>query len=68
MKIKEQLKPNIEGLLLLSSPLHHDERGYFVENWRKIDLLKYGVPESFLKRNKQKNVSVSKKLTKTVNN
>ena len=51
MKIKEQLKPNIEGLLLLSSPLHHDERGYFVENWRKIDLLKYGVPESFFKFN-----------------
>ena len=55
MKIKEQLKPNIEGLLLLSSPLHHDERGYFVENWRKIDLLKYGVPESFLQGKLQNN-------------
>ena len=63
MKIKEQLKPNIEGLLLLSSPLHHDERGYFVENWRKIDLLKYGVPESFLPGKLQNNVSVSKKGT-----
>ena len=58
MKIKEQLKPNIEGLLLLSSPLHHDERGYFVENWRKIDLLKYGVPESFLKWKLQNKVYV----------
>ena len=58
MKIKEQLKPNIEGLLLLSSPLHHDERGYFVENWRKIDLLKYGVPESFLQWKFQKNFYV----------
>ena len=63
MKIKEQLKPNIEGLLLLSSPLHHDERGYFVENWRKIDLLKYGVPESFFQGKLQNNVSVSKKGT-----
>ena len=61
MKIKEQLKPNIEGLLLLSSPLHHDERGYFVENWRKIDLLKYGVPESFLQIKIQKNFYVLKK-------
>ena len=63
MKIEEQVKPNIEGLLILSSPLHHDERGYFVENWRKIDLLKYGVPESFFQGKLQNNVSVSKKGT-----
>ena len=63
MKIEEQVKPNIEGLLILSNPLHHDERGYFVENWRKIDLLKYGVPESFFQGKLQNNVSVSKKGT-----
>ena len=63
MKLEEQVKPNIEGLLMLSSPLHHDERGYFVENWRKIDLLKYGVPESFFQGKLQNNVSVSKKGT-----
>lgn len=63
MKIEEQVKPNIEGLLMLSSPLHHDGRGYFVENWRKIDLLKYGVPESFFQGKLQNNVSVSKKGT-----
>ena len=63
MKIEEQVKPNIEGLLRLSSPLHHDERGYFVENWRKIDLLKYGVPESFFQGKLQNNVSISKKGT-----
>lgn len=63
MKIEEQVKPNIEGLLILSSPLHHDERGYFVENWRKIDLLKYGIPESFFQGKLQNNVSVSKKGT-----
>ena len=63
MKIEEQVKPNIEGLLILTSPLHHDERGYFVENWRKIDLLKYGVPESFFQGKLQNNVSVSKKGT-----
>ena len=45
MKIEEQIKNNIQGLIILSSPLHHDERGYFVENWRKMDLLQYGVPE-----------------------
>ena len=63
MKVEEQVKPNIEGLLILSSPLHHDERGYFVENWRKIDLIKYGVPESFFQGKLQNNVSVSKKGT-----
>lgn len=63
MKIEEQIKNNIEGLLILSSPLHHDERGYFVENWRKIDLLQYGVPESFFQGKLQNNVSVSKKGT-----
>lgn len=63
MKIEEQIKNNIEGLLILSSPLHYDERGYFVENWRKIDLLKYGVPESFFQGKLQNNVSVSKKGT-----
>lgn len=63
MKIEEQIKNNIEGLLILSSPLHHDERGYFVENWRKVDLLQYGVPESFFQGKLQNNVSVSKKGT-----
>lgn len=63
MKVEEQVKPNIEGLLILSSPLHHDERGYFVENWRKIDLLQFGVPESFFQGKLQNNVSVSKKGT-----
>jgi len=63
MKIEEQIKNNIQGLIILSSPLHHDERGYFVENWRKIDLLKYGVPESFFQGKLQNNVSVSKKGT-----
>ena len=63
MKIEGQVKPNIEGLLMLSSPLHHDERGYFVENWRKIDLINYGVPESFFQGKLQNNVSVSKKGT-----
>ena len=63
MKIEEQVKPNIEGLLMLSSPLHHDERGYFIENWRKVDLIKYGVPESFFQGKLQNNVSVSKKGT-----
>ena len=63
LKVEEQVKPNIEGLLILSSPLHHDERGYFVENWRKVDLLQYGVPESFFQGKLQNNVSVSKKGT-----
>lgn len=63
MKIEEQIKNNIQGLIILSSPLHHDERGYFVENWRKMDLLQYGVPESFFQGKLQNNVSVSKKGT-----
>ena len=63
MKIEGQVRNNIEGLLILSSPLHHDERGYFVENWRKIDLLQFGVSESFFRGKLQNNVSVSKKGT-----
>ena len=30
----------IDGLLVLTSPLHHDDRGYFLENWKKNDLFK----------------------------
>ena len=26
----------IDGLLVLTSPLHHDDRGYFLENWKKM--------------------------------
>lgn len=29
MYINNDIKPNIDGLLILSSDLHHDERGYF---------------------------------------
>jgi len=25
----------IDGLLVLTSPLHYDDRGYFLENWKK---------------------------------
>lgn len=46
-----------------SSDLHHDERGYFLENWRKVDLEKFGVPKSLFLNKLQNNVSVSKKGT-----
>ena len=63
MKIDEKNSPTIDGLLHLTSPLHYDERGYFLENWRKIDLINFGVPESFFHGDLQNNVSVSKKGT-----
>ena len=63
MKIDEKNSPTIDGLLRLTSPLHHDERGYFLENWRKIDLINFGVPESFFYGDLQNNVSFSKKGT-----
>ena len=63
MKIDEKNSPTIDGLLHLTSPLHHDERGYFLENWRKIDLINFGVRESFFHGDLQNNVSVSKKGT-----
>ena len=44
MYLNKDIKTNIDGLLVLSSDLHHDERGYFLENWRKVDLEKFGVP------------------------
>ncbi len=53
----------IDGLLVLTSPLHHDDRGYFLENWKKNDLIKFGVPEDFFDNDLQNNVSVSNKGT-----
>ena len=53
----------IDGLLVLTSPLHHDDRGYFLENWKKNDLIKFGVPEEFFNNDLQNNVSVSNKGT-----
>ncbi len=63
MKMDEKNSPTIDGLLRLTSSLHHDERGYFLENWRKIDLINFGVLESFFQGNLQNNVSLSKKGT-----
>lgn len=63
MYLNKDIKTNIDGLLVLSSDLHHDERGYFLENWRKVDLEKFGVPESLFLNKLQNNVSVSKRGT-----
>lgn len=63
MYINTDIKTNIDGLLVLSSDLHYDERGYFLENWRKVDLEKFGVPKSLFLNKLQNNVSVSKKGT-----
>lgn len=35
MDIDRTISVRIQGLLVFESPLHHDERGYFLENWRK---------------------------------
>lgn len=63
MEIEKEIAVTIDGLLIFKSPLHPDERGYFVENWRKVDLLSHGVPETFFYKKLQNNVSVSKKGT-----
>ena len=60
MDIDRIISVRIQGLLVFESPLHHDERGYFLENWRKKDLVENGVPESFFHHKLQNNVSVSK--------
>ena len=60
MDIDRAISVQIQGLLVFESPLHHDERGYFLENWRKKDLVENGVPESFFHHKLQNNVSVSK--------
>lgn len=60
MDIDRTILVRIQGLLVFESPLHHDERGYFLENWRKKDLVENGVPESFFHHKLQNNVSVSK--------
>ena len=54
---------SIDGLLVLTSPLHHDYRGYFLENWKKNDLIKFGIPKEFFNNDLQNNVSVSNKGT-----
>ena len=59
MDIDRTISVQIQGLLVFESPLHHDERGYFLENWRKKDLVANGVPESFFHHKLQNNVSVS---------
>ena len=35
MDIDRTISVQIQGLLVFESPLHHDERGLFLENWRK---------------------------------
>ena len=37
MEINNTIKTNIKDLKVLKSTLHYDERGYFLENWSKID-------------------------------
>ena len=37
---------SIDGLLVLTSTLPHDDRGYFLENWKKNDLIKFGVKKN----------------------
>ena len=54
---------SIDGFLVLTSSLHHDDRGYFLENWKKNDLIKFGVPEEFFNNDLKNNVSVSNKGT-----
>lgn len=63
MELSKEYKSTINDLLVLESKIHEDERGYFLENWRKVDLIDNGVPESFFNDKLQNNVSVSKKGT-----
>lgn len=58
-RLDDERKPKIEGLGIFGTPKHVDHRGYFTENWRKHDLLDFGVPESFFEGKLQNNVSVS---------
>lgn len=58
-RLDDERKPSIEGLGVFGTPKHVDYRGYFTENWRKHDLLEFGVPESFFEGKLQNNVSVS---------
>lgn len=59
--MEKKYKSSIVDFLVLESQLHPDERGYFMENWRKDDLIRFGVPTSFFKGSLQNNVSISKK-------
>lgn len=58
-RLDDERKPNIQGLGVFGTPKHFDHRGYFTENWRKHDLLEFGVPESFFEGKLQNNVSKS---------
>ena len=61
MERNKEIKINIKDIVVLESPLHKDNRGYFTENWRKDDLIKNGVPVNFFKKELQNNISLSKK-------
>lgn len=58
-RLDDERKSSIEGLGVFGTPKHFDHRGYFTENWRKHDLLDFGVPESFFEGKLQNNVSKS---------
>lgn len=58
-RLDDERKSSIEGLGVFGTPKHVDHRGYFTENWRKHDLLDFGVPESFFEGKLQNNVSKS---------
>lgn len=47
MERNKEIKINIKDIVVLESPIHKDNRGYFTENWRKDDLIKNGVPVGF---------------------
>ena len=47
MDIDRIISVRIQGFLVFESLLHHDERGYFLENCRKKDLVANGVLDSF---------------------
>ena len=56
MKIE---KTEFDGILLIKPDVYHDERGYFLESFRKNLFESYGIPADFL----QDNISRSKKNT-----
>lgn len=49
-------KLNLDGVILITPKVFEDNRGYFMENYKKSDFLKMGIDTEFV----QENVSFSK--------
>lgn len=45
------LETGLDGVVVIESPVHGDERGFFQENWKASSYSKHGLPAAFTQAN-----------------